>query len=215
MDSCPPFFLTGVMAMFEWINSYLDKLYFGVVEPLFLFISEILNLIFIKPFTVLHLPLWLHISFLAVITACLSFYLRKVFKVEEKLSEFNEIFTEKQRRQQDLQLIPEKYSRQALYKVTDDELNEDYNTYLAHHYVRYVLIYLLPILLIMAWLNSVFSEEFLIQHQGTPYILTVPANRYGIEGVTLTVVFLLAYIFSLIIGFRLRRKKLAKQVGSI
>ncbi len=192
--------------MVDMLKSLLDRLYNDFTIPLFSFVVDILNLVFITPFVLLGLPVWLHIPLLAVFTACLSFYLRKRFRVEEKVRKFNAIFAEKRSRQQDLQLISEKYSRQAMYKVTDDELNDDFNTYLAQHYARYVLIYLLPLFLILGWLNTAFSGEALIGIHGIPYVFSVPANNYGIQGLSVTFVFLLVYVLSLFIGFRLRNK---------
>ena len=197
--------------MLDMLNDLTGRLYYGLIAPLFAFFVSFLNVVFVKPLMFLHFPLWLHISLLGVLTALLSLYLRKRLHAEEKSREFNTVFAEKRRRQHDLQLITEKHSREALYKATDEELNDDFNTYLAHHYARYVMIYLLPVFLVMAWLNSVFSESMLLSRLGHPFVLKVPANSFGISGLSVTSVFLLTYVLCLIIGFQiLRRRKRGK-----
>ena len=190
----------------ESINRIFDWLYYDCIGPIFQMIGRLLSLVFIQPLVWLHVPVWLHVALIAVLTSCLSFFVRSLLGVDEKVRCFNTLFAEKRRRQQDLQMIPEKYSREALYRVTDDELNNDFNTYLAHHYARYVTVYLLPVFLVLAWLNMVFSETFLTQLNGTTYLFSVAENNFGISGLSVTFVFLLVYVVSLIVGFRLRRK---------
>lgn len=186
------------------INSILDWLYFDCIAPLFGLLGRLLSLMLIQPLSLLNTPVWIQIVFIAVLTACFSFFLRYKLGVEEKVRHFNALFAEKRRRQQDLQIISDKYSREALYRVTDDELNSDFNTYLAHHYARYVTVYMLPVFLVLSWLNTVFSEKILEQLSGTMYVLPVPANDFGVLGLSVTGVFLLTYILCLILGFRLK-----------
>jgi len=193
----------------DTINHVLDWIYFGIITPVFRLIGWLMSLVFIRPLAALHTPVWLHVAILGLLTAAFSHYVRYLLKVDEKVARFNELFAEKRRRQMDLQLIPDKYSREALYRVTDDELNSDFNSYLAHHYARYVTVYLLPVFLTLAWLNTVFSTSELVARCGMPYVVSVPENRFGVQGLSVTAIFLLAYIAGLIIGFYLknRRKK--------
>jgi hypothetical protein len=127
--------------------------------------------------------------------------------VDQKVRRFNELFAEKRRRQQDLQMIPEKYSREALYRITDEELNSDFNTYLAHHYARYVTVYMLPIFLVLAWLNSVFDTALLTSRYGSIYIVPFPANGLGVAGFSVTSLYLLTYVVCLIVGFQILRRR--------
>ncbi len=191
----------------DFLNRLLDLLYYDVIAPLFHLLGQILYLIFILPLAWLQVPLWLHIMILALLTAFFSFFLRRLFRVEEKVKHFNALFAEKRRRQQDLQVISDKYSREALYRITDDELNSDFNTYLAYHYARYMSVYMLPLFLIMAWLNSVFSEEILLARFGSRFIVALPDNRFGMTGLSLTFIFLLTYVLCLIIGFQVMRRR--------
>jgi uncharacterized membrane protein (DUF106 family) len=129
----------------DFLNQLLDLLYYGVIAPLFQLLARLLNLIFILPLAWLGVPIWLHVIILAILTSVFSFSLRRLLRVEEKVQHFNALFAEKRRRQQDLQIISDKYSREALYRITDDELNSDFNTYLAYHYARYMTVYMLPL----------------------------------------------------------------------
>jgi uncharacterized membrane protein (DUF106 family) len=191
----------------EGLNSILDWLYYDCISPLFQLVGRMLSLVLIQPLVLLHTPVWLHVIFLAVFTACFSFFLRHLLGVEQKVKHFNALFVEKRRRQQDLQFISDKYSREALYRVTDDELNSDFNTYLAHHYARYVTVYMLPIFLVLAWLNTVFTESLLLVRTGHPYVILVPANSFGITGMSVTSIFLITYVLCLIAGFQVLRRR--------
>lgn len=197
----------------EVFNRLLDWLYYDCIAPLFQLVGRLLSLIFIQPLVMLHVPLWLHVIILAVLTACFSFFLRRVLKVEQKVKHFNALFAEKRRRQQDLQLISDKYSREALYRVTDDELNSDFNTYLAHHYARYVTVYMLPLFLVLAWLNTMFTETVILARTGRTFVLNVPANSFGIPGMSVTSLFILTYVFCLILGFQILHRRSRRSVG--
>jgi len=190
----------------DTLNQILDWIYFGIITPVFRMIGWLMSLVFIKPLAALHTPVWLHVAILGLLTAAFSHFIRHLLRVDEKVARFNELFAEKRRRQMDLQMIPDKYSREALYRVTDEELNNDFNSYLAHHYARYVTVYLLPVFLTLAWLNTVFTTTVLIARCGIPYVVPVPVNRFGVQGLSVTAIFLLAYIAGLIAGFYMKKK---------
>ena len=198
-----PSLLSGYM---DTLNHILDWLYFGVITPVFRMLGWLLSLVLIRPLAALHTPVWLHVAFLGLLTAAFSHLVRYLLKVDEKVARFNELFAEKRRRQMDLQMIPDKYSREALYRVTDDELNSDFNSYLANHYARYVTVYLLPVFLVLAWLNTVFSTPVLVARCGMPFVVALPENRFGVQGHSVTAIFLLAYIVGLIIGFYVKNR---------
>ncbi|WP_456387996.1 hypothetical protein [Desulfolithobacter sp.] len=195
----------------ELLYGLLDWLYYGVIAPFFRFLSQTLTLIFLKPLAMLGLPVWLQVALVAVFTAALAFRIRRWLRVEEKVQEFNERFAEKRKAQQDLQLISDWKSRDALYRATDEELNHEYNTFLAYHYARYVLVYLLPLFLILAWLNNYFSAPRLIARFGKPFVILLPENRLGTPGLSVTFIFLLVYVVSLIIGFRIKKYRMSQQ----
>ncbi len=186
----------------DGLNNFLDKIYYGTIVPFFVLGGRVLYFIFIQPMVCLDFPVWLQVCVLAVLVTFCSFALRHLLRVDEKTRRFNEQFSKRREQQQALQLISDKYSRDALYRVTDEELNAQYNYFLAHHYARYVIIYMLPIFLTLAWLNQVYSTAVL----GNPFVITIPVNDFGIQGFSVTFLFLFTYVISLIIGFWLKKK---------
>lgn len=189
----------------DQITSFLDSLYFLVITPLVTVCTQALEAVLITPFVRLHLPVPLHLLLLAFLLATFSFSMRRLLRVEQKSQDFNLAFAAKRAKQQDLQLIPDKYSRRALYRVTDEELNEEYNRFLAGHYARYVSIYLLPLFLFLAWLNTFFTPEFLMLYHDSPFALNLEVTRLGVKGLNVTFCFLVAYIGFLILGFQGKR----------
>ncbi len=189
----------------EVFNSVLDWLYYDLIGPLFSLTARTMDLLFLMPMGRFGVPEWLQVVLVSVLTVLFAFWLRRLFKVEERIAAFRVSFVAKREQQMELQMITEKHSREALYRCTDEELNHDFNIYLAQHYARYVSIYLLPLFLTLAWLNRSLSEEWLTTHYGVPFVLPAPANSMGIEGLSVTFVFLVTYVIALIIGFNLHR----------
>lgn len=194
----------------DQITELLDNLYFNFIAPFFSGLSGILETGLITPFSMLHLPILLQVILLALLLAVFSFTMRRLLHVEQKTRLFNERFAAKREKQQDLQLISDKYSRGALYRVTDEELNDEYNRFLAGHYARYVSIYLLPLFLILAWLNTIFTPEYLQKYHNTVFVVELPISSLGVEGLNVTFCFLIAYICWLILGFQ--SKKMFKRL---
>ncbi len=193
----------------EILNTVLDWLYYDVIAPFFTFLVRMMDGLFLAPLGRLGTPEWLQVVLAAILTVTFAFWLRRVFKVDERIAVFRAAFVAKREKQMDLQMVSDKYSREALYRSTDEELNHDFNIYLAQHYARYVSIYLLPLFLSLAWLNRSLSEEWLTAQYGAPFVLPAPVNSMGVEGLSVTFVFLVTYVISLIIGFnfpRLRRR---------
>lgn len=188
----------------ETLNRLLDWIYFDLIMPVFNIVAQALYLVLLKPLILVNTPIWIQICFIAVLTVVFAFWMRRVLKVEEKTRKFKEIFTKKRMPQDDFKLIKDHHQRRAMYKSSDDELNSVYNTFLARHYARYVLIYLLPLFLIMAWLNNIYSKEVLLAQTGYPFVINISENDYDIKGLSVTLIFLVCYIISLITGFVIR-----------
>jgi len=117
----------------------------------------------------------------AVCTVLLAFCLRSLLKVEVREKVFREKFTVQKAERDTIGIIPDLKSRDALYTSADQSIDEDFNTYLAQHYFRYVLIYLLPLFLVMAWLNSSLDEHVLPVVSGQAYLFLLPSKTtwYG------------------------------------
>ena len=189
--------------MLQILNAVLDWLYFGLISPAFQLLGQGLEFILLKPLAFLHVPVAVQVMLIALLTTMLSMAIRHTLKVDSKNLKFKKEFIAKRKKQQDLRLISDWKSRETLYRSTDRDLDEDFNTHLAYRYSQYVMIYLLPMFLILAWLNTVFSGEKLTMLYGSPYVIPLAGNNSGVEGLSVTFVFLVSYVVSLVIGFQL------------
>lgn len=191
----------------ETINDILDAIYFGVVTPLILFVRNLLNRVFLDTLSFLHVPPAIQVMLIACLTALLAFALRRWLKVDEKVQRFRQAFAARHQERDNIALVKDWKHRDLMYNSVDQGLDEDFNTYLAQHYFRYVLIYLLPLFLILAWLNGSLDEQVLPTAGGQPYLLLLPSHPLGMQGISVTLLFLLTYIFCLVIGFWLRKRR--------
>jgi len=136
----------------------------------------------------------------AICTVLLAFCLRNLLNVEAKEKVFRTKFTAQKAERDTISVIPDHKSRDALYTSADMSIDEDFNTYLAQHYFRYVLIYLLPLFLVMAWLNSSLDERVLPVVSGQAYLFLLPSQPLGMQGVSVTLIFLVSYIVHCLLG---------------
>ena len=205
----------------DMLNNFLDWIFYSVIEPLFSLIAQLFYLALLKPMAMLGLPVSLQVFLVAALTASLSFAIRCWLKVDTQEKEFTKEFSSKKKQQENVKFISDWKSREAMYRTMDNNLDEDFNTYLAHRFFRYVTTYMLPIFLVLAWLNSFLSEEILRASMGTHYIVPLPMANGEIEGMNVTMVFLCAYIVCLVAGFQIKkylhRKKAADKTpkGSV
>lgn len=192
------------------VNSILDSIYYGILQPLFLGIRALLDLVFLDSLSALSISQSGQVVIVAICTVLFAFFLRSLLKVEAREKIFRKKFTAQKAERDTIGIIPDPKSRDALYTSADQSIDEDFNTYLAQHYFRYVLIYLLPLFLVMAWLNSSLDERVLPVVSGQAYLFLLPSQPLGMQGVSVTLLFLLTYIISLIIGFQLKKRLVRK-----
>ncbi len=194
--------------LIENIRHLLDIIYARLICQFFDLLSRGLDLVIIKPLDLLHFPPVLQVFIIGNLTALLSWKLRSLLKIEEKTDEFRNIFQEKRERERLLAAtVDEKYARQALLRAHDEDIDEDYNAYLAEHFARYGLAYLMPIFLAMLWIGNIFSPEILSAKTGSVYLFELPDNTMGIKGISVPLVFLSGYLATLIPLFKLSRRK--------
>ncbi len=176
----------------------MDLLYFEVISPIFDFVARGLDMLLIQPLQFLNIPPVLQIMFVALLTGMLSMFIRRLLSVEQKDAAFKAVFTAKKEAQDDLKLISDWKSRETFAKTIDDDIDNDFNSYLAERFARHGMVYLLPIFLSLFWLeNSPLPNGILFY---------LPENRFGIQGIYPQFVFLLTYCTVLFTFFRLRRK---------
>ncbi len=194
----------------ETLNRLLDLIFYGLLEPLFSTLAQGLSLVLLRPMEILNLSMAAQVIIIAILTALLSFTLRYLLRVDSQEKIFRNEFVSKRKQQDDIKYVSDWKSRDALYRTMDQDLDEDFNTYLAQRFFRYVTTYMLPIFLVLAWLNTFFSDTILNERFGSHYIL--PLKISGIDGLTVTGVFLIAYVVALIAGFQI--KKYLRSIGS-
>jgi hypothetical protein len=195
----------------EILNSFLDYIFYRGLYPLLLFIRDLFDLVFLGTMSLLSIPYSAQVVIVAICTVLFAFFLRKWLNVEEKEKIFRKKFVAQKAERDTIAIVPDKRNRDAMFSSADQSIDEDFNTYLAQHYFRYVLIYLLPLFLVMAWLNSSLDERILPMVSGQTYLFLLPSSPMGMKGVSVTLLFLLSYIISLIIGFQLKKRVFQKK----
>ncbi len=169
------------------------------IGPLFFLLGQGLNTLILQPLVFLQFPVSLQIVTAGLIFAALSLFLRHVLKIKEHDDEFRKKFAEKYSIQEDIAKLSDWKIKSVMYEHVDRELDEYFNTYLAHKYARYAAVYLLPLFMGEIWLNNVFSPDNLYDIHGSSYVLPLPANSMGIHGLTVSALFLLAWVLGLIV----------------
>ena len=192
-------------------HDILDFIFYRVIYPVLLFIRQIFDGIFIGSMSLLSIPYGYQVVIIAICTVCFAFALRKWLDVEAKEKIFRTKFVAQKAKRDDIAIVPDKKDRDAMYTSADQSIDEDFNVYLAQHYFRYVLIYLLPLFLVMAWLNDSLNEQVLITISGHSYLFLTPSHPMGMEGVSVTLLYLLSYVFFLIVGFQVKKRIFSKK----
>jgi membrane protein implicated in regulation of membrane protease activity len=190
--------LTTMEHLLQTISTFLDLFYSEVVGPFFFSIGKAMEIVLIHPLRMLLVPTALQVVIVAVFTGMLSISIRRFMGVEKKDAAFRSEFLRKKQAQQDLGLITDWKSREAFAKVIDEDIDGDFNTYMAERFVRHGLVYLLPLFFALFWLESVIGSSQVLY----PF----PENSWGIQGLSVPFVFLLTYCCFLVLYFRLRRK---------
>lgn len=188
----------------------LDWLFDSLIRPFFTFIGSGLELILLKPLELFHVPIFYQIVLAAMATALLSRFLRRWLKVEDKERLFKEKFTAQRSQQKHIDQLEDWKIRDSLYRHTDKEIDEDFNTYLAQRFSRYMQVYMIPLFLSLYWLNTVFSVEELTSRLGSPYLIDLTSRGWTMQGANVSVVFLVSYVISLI-GYHYGAKKFHRQ----
>lgn len=192
----------------------LDWLFESLLSPFFTLIGMGLELIIIKPLEALHVPVLWQVILVAVATALLSRLLRRWLKVVQRDQLFKEKFTAQRSQQKNIDLLNDWKARDSLYRYTDNEIDEDFNTYLAQRFARHMQVYMIPLFLSQYWLSTVFPSEKLTSQLGSPYLIDLSDKGWAMQGVSITVVFLVAYVFTLIGCFLAGRAGLSARKAS-
>jgi len=190
--------------MLDTITQLLDRLFTAGVSPLIRLLCQGLETCLLGPLATLGAPPAFQVVAMGVLFAMLSRRLRKWLRVEKYEARFTDAFNAKRDCQRHLNDIPDWKLRDSLFRATDSDLDEDYNTYLAHRFAQHGIIYVLPVLFALAWLDNLFSP-----HQALPgggeYLLRLPANSFGIAGLSVAFLFLAGYLTTLAVASQWHR----------
>ncbi len=194
------------MQIMDMINAVLGWLFTSLVGPFFSLLGRGLELLLLRPLDLAGLPVAGQVAVVGVLAGLLSLFLRRRLRVGEHEDTFIAAFAAKKERQKDFALLDDWKTRDLFFRVSDRDLDEDFNTYLAHRFALHGIVYLLPILFTLFWLDTVFSPAVLIGRVGVAAAMPLPANSYGLAGVPVALVFFIFYLLVLFAaGWRRRR----------
>ncbi len=189
----------------QTLNSILDTVFYNIINPLIIFIRNLLDLMLLGTLSSLQIPPSGQIIIVAMLTVLFAFFLRWFLKVDEKTIKFKKQFLTQKEKRDTIKIIEDKKARDAMLQSADQSIDENFNTYLAQHYFRYVLVYMLPVFLVMAWLNSSFDDTVLPMADGQTYLFLLPSRPLGMHGISVTLLFLSSYVLFLIVGFQINK----------
>ena len=194
------------MEFFEKLIAALDWLFAEAISPLFRLVGEGFEFAVLKPLILLNLPVAYQVAVIGVLTGMISQLIRMLIRAEQKETAFQQKFAAKKSLQQPIADVADWKARDVLYRASDRELDEDFNVYLAQRFARYGIVYMLPIFMLLFWLESVLPKETLVSgSNGIYYALSLPHNNFGFEGLTVSTVFLVSYVLFQIAFFSLRK----------
>lgn len=194
------------MHIMDLTNAVLGWLFTSLVSPFFSLLGRGLELLLLRPLDLIGLPVVVQVAVVGMLAGLLSLFLRRQLRVGEREDTFIAAFTAKKERQQDFALLNDWKTRDLFFRVSDRDLDEDFNTYLAHRFALHGMVYLLPILFTLFWLDTVFSPDELISRVGVAAAMPLPPNSYGMTGVPVALVFFIFYLLILFAaGWRRRR----------
>jgi len=181
-----------------FFENWLDLAAQYLLYPLFRFLDHGLSLFLLRPMELMGAPISLRIITTAALTAILSLTIRHMLRVREKEKQFLVFLTAKKHDQKQLELLEDWKLKKELYEFSDNEIDEEFNTYIAQRFAQYGLTYLLPIFLTMAWLEHHFPKNLLIEQLGHEHLLPLPPNPWGIDGLNTPALFLITYLCTIL-----------------
>ncbi len=197
-----------------FLRDFLDWLMYGVLTPLFSSISHFLQVIIITPLEAIGAPLWLQVTLVALLTAGISIFIRKLLRVDEKEAAFQKAFMERKKAQELIQQIDDWKKQSVLYDASDKELDEKFNEYLAQRFARYGLTYLMPVFFALFWLDHIPSVVRLKEETGAAFVIAFPSAVKGVSGISLPLLFMTVYLLVIFSYFKFRPKRTIEEAIS-
>ena len=189
-----------------FIRDFLDWLMYAVLTPLFSAIGNALQLVIIAPLDALGAPLWLQVTLVALMTAGVSIFIRKLLRVDEKEAAFQQAFMARKQAQELIKELDDWKKQAVLYDASDKDLDEKFNDYLAQRFARYGLTYLMPVFFALFWLDHIPAVIRLKKETGAVFVISFPGTVKGVSGISLPLLFITVYLLVIFAYFRFRPK---------
>ncbi len=190
-----------------FIRDFLDWLMIGVLTPLFSTASHFLQVLIITPLDAIGAPLWMQVTLVALLTAGISLFIRKLLRVDEKEEAFRQAFLARQQAQELIKEIDDWKKQSVLYDASDSELDEKFNEYLAQRFARYGITYLMPVFFALFWLDHIPSVVRLKEETGAVFVISFPSPVRGISGISLPLLFMTVYLLVIFLYFKFRPRR--------
>lgn len=184
----------------------IDSLYTSLVSPFFNMLGHGLELILLKPMTFLHIPIVMQIILLAALTAAFSIFIRGKIGATEKEKKFQHRFQDLKKCQEPIGEITDWKQRDVLYRTSDNLIDEEFNTYLAQRFAQQMMIYLIPIFMVLFWLNQVFLDAM-------PPLQSIKL-LLGLKNIPISLIFLPSYV-AVLITVSLGKRIVHKKIGTV
>ncbi len=182
----------------ETFLKFLDLIFYELISPFFHFIWQALDFVILGPLRFVNAPPVVQIALVAMFTAIFCFFLRYLFQVEKKERTFQKTFLKQKAQRDELHHINDWKMREQLAKTMDNEIDEKFNIYLADRFVRYGLVYLLPMFLTLFWVETSI---------GTQAVLFLPKIFESPISLPSPVIFLASYLITFVVLFKKRSRR--------
>ncbi len=198
---------TSIVYLLNWI-------WVHILTPVASATGKGLEIMILKPLSGAGLdPFW-QVLIVGVLTAFISIFIAKLLRTEAKEERFRKIFLEKKAIQENFKNVEDWKMKKVLYETSDSDLDEEYNNFVAQKFAHFGATYLLPIFLILFWLNLNFPVEKLMEITGSNFLLLLPKNPIHLKGLSVPVTFFIGYLPTITLGKRLI-KRLASKTSRI
>lgn len=194
------------MTFFDHAIAILDWIFAALIMPTLQHGQALLLSALDKPFAYFGLSVTGQVIAVSVITAVISLALKKLLGIETKEKAYKENFTRKKSLHGPIAEIGDWRKRDLLYHAIDRELDDEYNTYLAGRFARHGIVYLLPVFSAFILLQNLLAAEPAPTGEAPALLIArFTENNPGMEGISVSLVFFIAYLSTLALWHALKK----------
>lgn len=191
--------------MLDALISMLDWLWLDLIVPVMSMVGEGLYRISIGAFSSLGIPISFSIFLIGILTSIVSLIIRVILKVDMRERVFQKKIQRKRELQEGISGIEDWKVQEVLTKATDEEIDEVYNTYLSYKFAWFGTTYLVPIFLVLYWLDTIPELN------GVRFVVEFPPNPLGLPGLSVALTFFLGYLPGIFLLTKLKAVRLEKE----